>query len=269
MSLLTITRALLERHAIKPDRRLGQNFLVSQKVIEREVEEAELKKNDTVLEVGPGIGNLTAELLKRGGRVVAVEKSGALAGVLEERFSGEERLEIICGDFLTTELSPFNKVVANIPYDISSPFIFKLLSYEFELAVVIFQYEFARRLFADPGSGDYSRISAAFSFLASGKIVAKVGQKSFYPPPRVLSAIVKFRPREEPPPVSRESYMETLRLVFPYRRKTLKKALRLGAERTGRELDASPLPRELLRKRVMHLSPREIARVVKILYERE
>jgi len=265
VSFLSETRAILRKYNLRPDKKLGQNFLVSQKVIEQEVREAQLTSQDTVLEVGPGIGTLTQELLKKAGRVVAVEKSGAMVDILRERFGQEEKLELIHGDFTEVELPPFGKVVSNIPYSISSTFIFKILSHGFERAVVIFQYEFAKRLFAKPGTSDYSRISAAFSFLARGRIISRVPPSAFYPPPKVYSAIVEILPKGEPLPVNKESYLQLLNLIFPYRRKKLKKALKLGAEREGVEVNLESLLEKFLEKRVFQLSPEEIAEVVRIL----
>lgn len=268
MNLLSQTLTLLEEQGTRPVKKLGQNFLIDPRVIRREVEEVELGGEDVVLEVGPGVGNLTAELLERASRVVVVEKSPDMLEVLRRRFRGRENLEIVEGDFLELEPPHFNKVVANIPYGISSPFVFKLFDYDFELAVVIFQHEFARRLMAGPGTRDYSRISAAFSLLAEGKIISRVPPQAFYPQPEVDSAITRFHPKKHLG-VEKDNYLELLHLIFPYRRKILKKALKLGMERTGKELRVHGIPQELLHKRVMHLSPEEIARVVNIAYVRE
>ncbi len=263
MSFLSETREILRRYSLKPEKKMGQNFLVNERIIEMEAREAQLNSRDVVLEVGPGIGTLTQELLKKAGRVVAVEKSGAMVDILRDRFGDDEKLHLIHGDFTKVELPHFDKVISNIPYSISSSFIFKILSLDFEKAVVILQYEFARRLFAKPGTGDYSRISAAFSFLATGKIISKVSPSAFYPPPRVYSAVVEIYPKEKP--LNKDNYLRILNLIFPYRRKRLKKALKLGAEREGIEINLDNIPDASAEKRVFQLTPEEIAEFTEML----
>ncbi|NOZ83030.1 MAG: methyltransferase domain-containing protein, partial [Euryarchaeota archaeon] len=149
MSLLEETKQILRRYGIRLRRSAGQHFLINERVAELEVEVAELSPGERVLEVGAGIGNLTGYLLEAGCRVVAVEKDPLLARVLRERFPQEE-LEVVQGDVLRVRLPEVSKVVANPPFNISSPLVFMLLRMRLEKGVLLLQREFARRLVAEP-----------------------------------------------------------------------------------------------------------------------
>ena len=266
VSLLQETKLILRRYGIKPNRRLGQHFLVSERVLEREVEHAELTGEETVLEIGAGIGNLTKYLLSAGCKVIAVERDPLLARVIRERFP-ETRLQVICGDATKVELPHFDKVVANLPFAISSPITFRLLRHGFKKAVLIYQREFAQRLVAKPGTRQYSRVSVACSFYAEAKLLARITRGAFYPPPEVEAAMVELVPRKERPPADEDFFLRFLGALFPYRRKTLRRALVLAAERLfGREIEpASIAGEELLERRVFQLSPEELAQLSEAL----
>ncbi|MEM2619115.1 MAG: 16S rRNA (adenine(1518)-N(6)/adenine(1519)-N(6))-dimethyltransferase RsmA [Candidatus Hadarchaeales archaeon] len=260
---------LLQRRGIRPSKRAGQHFLVVEDVLRRMVEYAELSPQDTVLEIGAGIGNLTTLLAERAGKVLALEKDRRLLPVLRERLSGYDNVELMNVDFLKAELPPFNKVVSNLPFQISSKATFKLLGMKFELAVLTYQREFARRLVASPGSEDYGRLTVAVGMRAEVELMEEVSPACFFPPPKVSSAIVRLRPR--PPPLSPknwETFDGVLRALFQHRRQKVRNALFHSlsklwpgtSKREARSLLAR-IPSELLEKRVLDLKPEEIVRL--------
>jgi len=255
------TERLLKKHKITPRHRLGQNFLVSEEVIEEEVRNASISPSDTVLEVGAGVGNLTERLLDVAGRVIVVEKDGALVKVLKERFRGAGNLTILGGDVLKIELPDFDRTVSNIPYQISSPLTLKLLKKGFEKGIIIYQREFARRMVAGPGSRDYSRISVATYYYAEARILDEVPPECFYPEPEVHSAIVELTPRKSPPfLVNEEQFFKLVRGLFVHRRKTVKRAFLDSRDLIpGAEKVESALEGVAPEKRVFQLSPEEIA----------
>jgi len=251
------TRAALRRYGISPSRLMGQNFLIDEAVAEREVEAAQLRGGEVVLEVGPGLGALTEHILARGCRVVAVEKDPALARALEDRLASD-RLEVVNDDVLEIELPCFEVVVSNIPYSISTPLTFKLLEHGFSRAVLTYQEEFAARLVAQPGDPEYSRLSVAASYYAEVEVLGLVPAKAFYPKPKVRSAIVRLRPRAAPVDVDEKLFFNLVRGLFTVKRKTVKNALAVAEKVSGVEVELEALPREVLRKRVYELSLEEL-----------
>ena len=153
-------------------RKTGQNFLIDKKVAEREVEHACIEKNDVVLEIGPGKGTLTTLLAERAQKVVAIEIDNNLFSELREFLP--ENVELIHGDALKIDfetLPKFNKIVSNLPFQISSPITFKFLNSVFSLAILIYQKEFADRMIAKPGSKNYSRLSVAVHYKAQCELI--------------------------------------------------------------------------------------------------
>eukprot|EP00898_Chlorokybus_atmophyticus_P007783 jgi/Chlat1/8005/Chrsp7S00633 len=204
----------------------GQHILKNPLIVNAIVEKAGLKPTDTVLEIGPGTGNLTVKLLEAVKRVVAVELDPRMVTELTRRVQGSEignRLQIIQGDVLRTELPYFDVVVANIPYQISSPLTFKLLAHRpaFRCAVIMFQREFATRLVALPGDPLYCRLSANTQLLARVNHLLKVGKNNFRPPPKVDSSVVRIEPRTPPPPVNFREWDGLVRICFTRKNKTL------------------------------------------------
>lgn len=174
----------------RPRPKLGQHFLRDTRFAERAVEAAEVRESDVVLEVGPGKGVLTRLLAARAARVIAIELDEALADAL-----AVPNVDLVRGDAAQVPLPRFDACVSNLPYQISSPFLFRLLEREFRVAVLMVQKEFADRLVAKPGGGDYGRLSVNAQRRADVEIVARVPPGAFDPPPQVDSAIVRIRPR--------------------------------------------------------------------------
>ena len=203
----------------------GQHILKNPLLVNSIVEKAALLSTDVVLEVGPGTGNMTVKLLERCKRVVAVELDHRLANELRKRVQDSplaSKLQVIVGDVLKTELPYFDVCVANLPYQISSPFVFKLLAHRpaCRSAVLMFQREFAQRLVAQSGDKVYCRLSANVQLLARVQHLIKVSRNSFKPPPRVDSSVVRIEPKEVPP-VNLTEWDALLRIAFLRKNKTL------------------------------------------------
>ena len=180
-----------------------------------------------MLEVGPGSGNLTVKLVELARRVIAIELDPRMVIELQKRFQGteyEQKLKVIHGDVLKTQWPPVDVLVANLPYQISSSIVFKLLAHRPALrcAVIMFQEEFALRLVAKPGESLYCRLSVNTQLLARVKMLMKVGRNNFRPPPKVDSRVVKIIPRMPPPPIDFEEWDGLVRILFNRKNKTIK-----------------------------------------------
>lgn len=194
-------KEILEKHNARPSKRLGQNFLVNEKVLEKIIESAELKKDDVVLEVGPGIGTLTQELAKRVKKVIAVEKDKKMIETLKETLENCNNVEVITEDALKLIPKSYKleaisyKVVANIPYYLTSPLIRKFLEIKTppEMMVLMVQKEVAQRICSKPPN--MSLLAVSVQFYAEPKIISFVKKESFWPKPEVDSAIIKITPQ--------------------------------------------------------------------------
>lgn len=241
-------------------RRKGQNFLVDSGVLSRIADYAELNPADNILEIGAGTGNLTAVLSRRAGRVYAVEVDGGLAAGLRGRF---DNVEVISGDALKVEFPDCNKVVSNLPYQISSKITYRLLSRPLELAVLMYQREFAKKLIAVPGTADYGRLSMVTGHYVSAEVLEYVSKTAFRPNPQVGSAIVRLRPRPDRLDVNPESFMRLATGLFSHRRKKLGPALEaMGISREG----LADFDRSILDQRAEELNPEMAAWLCKKLY---
>lgn len=242
--------------------KLGQHFLVDCDATVRIANYADIKQEDSILEIGPGPGNLTQALASRAGRVYAVEIDPDLAGQLSGRFSN---VDVITADALKVELPLCNKIVSNLPYQISSKVTYRLLTRPFDVAVLMYQWEFARRLNAKVGSDEYGRLAMTVGFFCQAEILEKVSKMAFRPVPQVDSAVVRLRPRPDRPRASSVKAAALIRLaegLFNNRRKKVKKGLAaLGAGRRAlAELDGV-----LLDKRPEELTPDEAASLLAAL----
>ncbi|KAJ3688331.1 hypothetical protein LUZ61_017495 [Rhynchospora tenuis] len=204
----------------------GQHILKNPMLVESIVQKSGIKPTDVVLEIGPGTGNLTKKLLECAKSVVAVELDPRMVLELNRRFQGTpyaNRLKVIQGDVLKCDLPYFDICVANIPYKISSPLTFKLLSHRpvFRCAVIMYQREFALRLVANPGDSAYCRLSVNTQLLARVSHLLKVGKNNFRPPPKVDSSVVRIEPRRPLPPVSFKEWDGLMRICFNKKNKTL------------------------------------------------
>uniref|UniRef100_K3X2X6 rRNA adenine N(6)-methyltransferase n=1 Tax=Globisporangium ultimum (strain ATCC 200006 / CBS 805.95 / DAOM BR144) TaxID=431595 RepID=K3X2X6_GLOUD len=216
----------LGRTLATPNTSLGQHFLKNPMIVTQIVAKAAIRGTDVCLEVGPGTGNLTIKLLEQAKRVVAVEFDPRMVAEVQKRVQNTEHmnhLQIIHGDVMKVQLPFFDVCVANLPYQISSPFVFKLLSHRpmFRCAVIMFQEEFAKRLSAKPGDELYCRLSVNTQLLAKVDQLLKVGRNNFRPPPKVESRVVRIEPRNPPPPVNFTEWDGMIKIVFNRKNKTL------------------------------------------------
>ncbi len=225
---------------IRPKKRLGQHFVTDSRVLRRVVESACLEEEDIILEIGAGLGSLTAPLAQRTRKVYALELDPVLATALRDQFCGNDHVEIILADGLHFDFAPLArewkrkmKVVANLPYEISSPMIFRLFKERehFSLFILMLQMEVARRVVAEPGSKDYGPLSLWTRLYTKARIAFAVAPQAFHPQPKVDSAVVRFEILQKPSVqlVDENILRRVIRSAFGYRRKTLINALRLGA----------------------------------------
>merc|ERR1719449_377496 len=205
---------------------LGQHILKNPLIVQALVEKSALRSTDTVLEIGPGTGNMTVKMLDRVKKVIACELDPRMVAELQKRVQGthwQPKLSIMVGDVIKTELPFFDVCVANVPYQISSPLVFKLLLHRpfFRCAVLMFQREFAQRLVAQPGDKLYCRLSINTQLLARVDHLMKVGKNNFRPPPKVESSVVRIEPRNPPPPINFKEWDGLTRVCFVRKNKTL------------------------------------------------
>jgi 16S rRNA (adenine1518-N6/adenine1519-N6)-dimethyltransferase len=235
----TVVAQLLGRAGLAPRHRLGQNFLVDQNNLDKIVQAAELTPVDTVLEVGAGLGTLTAALAVRAGRVIAIEVDRSLFLILQRNVGHLPQVRLIRGDIMdyrVDELLPPEvasyKVVANLPYYITSSVLLKFLTTPrpWNRLVFMVQREVASRLVAKPGTKSYGSLTLNLQFSATASLAAQVPRTAFYPAPEVDSAIVILtpRPRPLPPGPVRDLFFRVVRAAFGMRRKTLANALEGG-----------------------------------------
>lgn len=238
----THIRLALRALDIHPTRRMGQNFLIDPQALAAIVAAAELTLNDTVIEVGPGLGVLTWELVQRAARVVAVELDRRLAGRLQEEFASNSRLRLVQGDILNLPPEqvlaapmPY-RVVANLPYAITSPVLRHFLATEYrpELLVLLVQWEVAERIAAAPG--DLSVLAHAVQIYAEPEIILRVPATSFWPAPAVDSAVLRLRVRPEPAAADPEGLLRLIKAGSLHARKQLGNALPNGLAAHGQRI---------------------------------
>ena len=206
----------------------GANLMIDSALIKRICDYADLKKTDRVLEIGAGTGNLTLALSERAGMVYAVEKDTRLFQVLERRFAGSDNVQLLCGDALKIELPGYDKVVSNMPYEISRKGVTRLLEVNYGLAVLIFQKEYAEKLAAKPGGENYRFISVLSQSCSDIEVLEDISPKAFHPSPPVYSAVVRMRQKNVP----EEGYIHFLHRLFDHRNK------RIGGLFKGKDMGA-------------------------------
>lgn len=231
------TQHILKAFGLHASKRLGQNFLIDARIVAGIVRAAEVCKGDRVLEIGPGIGTLTQGLLEAGAAVTAVEVDKKLPAVLAETLRGYEAFRLVSGDILKTDVSalmgaaPF-KVVANLPYYITTPILMTLLERRLPIThmVTMVQREVADRMTARPGSKAYGALSVACQYYTEPAVLLLVPPRSFLPAPEVESAVIACRVRETPAVAvaDEKRFFRTVRAAFGQRRKTIANALKGG-----------------------------------------
>ena len=242
------TMAVLKKYSFSFQKKYGQNFLIDTNILERIISESEITKDDCVLEIGPGIGTMTQYLAESAKRVVAVEIDRSLIPILEDTLSGYDNVTVINDDILKVDIKKlcdeYNdsrpiKVVANLPYYITTPIIMGLFESHVPLKsiTIMVQKEVADRMQQKPGSKDYGALSLAVQYYAKPEIVAEVSPNCFIPKPNVSSAVIRLTRYENPPiEVDDEHFMFSLiRASFNQRRKTLANGLANGGLGLDRE----------------------------------
>lgn len=227
----------MEMHDITMKKSLGQNFLVDGNILRKIVDSADLKENDVVLEVGPGIGSLSEEILLRGNKLTSIEIDDRFIDILHENFEDMNNFKLVHGDALDDEIwksanenpTP-NVFIGNLPYVITTPILEKIFKNEnkFDKIVVMVQKEVAERMTAKPGSKTYGSLSVFVSFFSNAKILFDVSEGSFIPRPKVKSSVVLLETieREGRP----DKFMDFVHTAFGMRRKTLLNSLSMGLD---------------------------------------
>ena len=273
MSKLTELQALLKQHNLWPKKRLGQNFLVDEKVFDQIIKASDLKPSDNVIEVGSGTGFLTERLIEKAGHVIAVEKDADMVRLLKKRFEKNENLEIIHADILKLRTKDYGlrtkkyKIVANIPYYITSPLLKHFLQSKNrpELMILLVQKEVAEKICGITGK---SLITIETQLFGHPEIVDIVPAKAFYPAPKVDSAILKIEVFKKPivPEKQMSEFLQLVKFGFSQKRKKLSNTL--GA---GLHIKPSKMKEILLQAdidpdlRAEHLGIEEWKRLAKVL----
>ena len=270
-SLSKITKDILNEHGIKLNKNLGQNYLIDKNKRDQIINFGNITKDDVVLEIGTGIGTLTIELAKKAKKIIAIEQDEKIFKILAKRLKDEkiDNVELINDDALKVEFPKFDKIVSNLPYQISSPITFKFLNYDFDLAILMYQKEFASRMTGEVGTKDYSRLSAMLYFKCNVEKLTDVSNESFIPKPQIDSTVVKLTPKENI--IDAEDfkvYSKFTKALFQHRNKKIRNAL-IDSRHIISNIDKKVLKKRLndidderieeyLKKRVVVLAPEEI-----------
>lgn len=229
------TKFILKKYHITANKKLGQNFLINDEVINGIVEASNIQKEDLVIEIGPGLGTLTSELLENAGKVIAIELDENMLPILNDRFKLYDNFELLNEDILKVDLNKLisenmgglskAKVVANLPYYITTPIIMKLLENKLniESITVMVQKEVADRITAKPGDKLSGSITYSVDYYAEAEKIVFVDKSSFIPAPEVDSEVIKLQIREEPKVhvENEELFFKVIKASFMQRRKTL------------------------------------------------
>ena len=235
------TRYIMKKYGISANKSLGQNFLINEEVVNNIVDSSEINKDDLVIEIGPGLGTLTESLLENAGKVIAIELDNRMIKILNERFFMYDNFEVINEDVLKVDLAGLikkekaennlvnAKIVANLPYYITTPIIMKLLEEELDIEsiTVMIQKEVADRLIATPGDKVSGAITYSVYYYAESESIMIVDNNSFIPEPEVQSEVIKLKIRRSPviDLKDKDMFFKLIKISFMQRRKTLLNAL--------------------------------------------
>lgn len=237
MSILKETKFIMNKYHITANKNLGQNFLIDDETVAGIVEASSVSEEDLIIEIGPGLGTLTKELLEKAGKVICIELDKRMIEILEDRFSMYDNFKVINEDVLKVNLKDLiqkekiknTKIVANLPYYITTPIIMKLLEdkLDIETITVMIQKEVADRLVTEPGTGDTGAITYAIHYYTNPKRILEVPNTSFIPSPKVNSTVVKLNILKTPSiEVKNEKQLfDIIKTAFMQKRKTLVNAL--------------------------------------------
>ena len=238
LATVSSTKTIVDKYGFRLTKSLGQNFLVDNNILESIIDSADLTGDDVVFEIGTGVGTLTRELSRHAKKVIAIEIDKKLIPILKETLSGCDNVTIINQDILKTDIEDLVdqygegrpiKIVANLPYYITTPIIMKFLeSYiKVDSFVLMVQKEVADRIAAKPSTKDYGSLTVAIQYYADSSIMSTVPRSAFFPPPNVDSAVIKLSSRAERPVdvVDEKLFFKVIRGSFSKRRKTILNSL--------------------------------------------
>lgn len=234
MNLEQETRYILNKYNAHANKGYGQNFLIDQNVVDEIIEKAEVNKDDLIIEIGPGLGNLTSPLLENAGKVICIELDPKMVSILTDRFSLYKNFELINEDVLKVDINKLindnseyktAKVVANLPYYITTPIIMKLLEDKLNLdsITVMVQKEVAERLADHPGGKEVGAITYSINYFTNPEIIIDVPRDCFVPSPNVDSAVIKLNVLKEPKikVIDESVFFKVVKAAFMQKRKTL------------------------------------------------
>ncbi|MGN0177117.1 MAG: 16S rRNA (adenine(1518)-N(6)/adenine(1519)-N(6))-dimethyltransferase RsmA [Methanobrevibacter sp.] len=271
LSLSKITKNILNQNGIKLNKNLGQNYLIDKNKRDQIINFGNIHKEDVILEIGTGIGTLTIELAKKAKKVIAIEQDENICRILAKRLKDEkiDNVDLLNEDALDVEFPKFNKIISNLPYQISSPITFKFLDYDFDLAILMYQKEFADRMNGEVGTKNYSRLSAMLYFKCDVKKLTDVSSESFIPKPKIDSSVVKLTPKKNKISIEDfEIYSKFTKALFQHRNKKIRNAL-IDSRHIITNLDKKEMKKhmnniedeklnEYLTQRVVTLKPEDI-----------
>ncbi len=276
------TKAVIEKYNLSIQKKFGQNFLIDDSVLSRTVEAAGVTKEDTVLEIGPGIGTMTQYIAESAGKVIAVEIDRMLIPILADTLSDYDNVKVINEDILKVDIENIVqeenggkpiKVVANLPYYITTPILMRLLESELpiESITVMVQKEVADRMAEKPGSKDYGALSLAIQYYTEPSMVQIVPPSCFIPQPGVDSAVIHLKSHKNPPVETKDSkfLFSVIRAAFSQRRKTLANGVTNGNLGISREQVVSALEKLSINPSIRgeKLSLQEFADISNLLYD--
>lgn len=281
MSVLEETKLLMKKYAINANKSLGQNFLIDDEIVESIIQSANITKQDMVIEIGPGLGTLTNRLLEKAGKVIAIELDDRMITILQDRFSSYQYLKLLHEDVLKVDLNRLIndeigrldnvKIVANLPYYITTPIIMKLLENKLPVKsiTIMIQKEVADRIVAVPGEKNAGAITYSVYYYAEPQEICFVSKQCFIPSPEVNSEVIKLMVRSNPvvEVENEELFFKIVKASFMQRRKTLLNGLLNGniiqSKEEGRKLlQRCELPENI---RGENLSIEQFAKIAKEL----
>ncbi|MFX1564676.1 MAG: 16S rRNA (adenine(1518)-N(6)/adenine(1519)-N(6))-dimethyltransferase RsmA [Promethearchaeota archaeon] len=266
-TLLTRTKHWLKQHNIRLSKKLGQHFLVEETILNHIIDYSNLNKDEQILEIGTGNGMLTRELANHVQLVNTIEKDAKLYQILTEEFKTDPRIRLILGDATKIDWPRSDKLIANLPYAISSPILFKLFDSNIPIAVLMLQKEFGDRLTAQSGVKQYGRLTVMAAYYSTVEPLEIVPPDSFYPPPEISSVLVRITRNTEPAFDVKDLslFQQVVAALFNQRRKKIRTPLKsfLGTSRFQKIEKKIPS----LEQRVEELIPEQIAEIANILYE--
>ena len=254
---------------IPPLKRFGQHFLVDKKTCQIMVESARLEADETIIEIGPGLGFITTTLTSQPCSIIAVEKDRTLANYLKNRFAKNSNITIVQGDALEFHFQDQAKIISSPPYNISSRLILAILNSKFKLAILLLQDEFVSRLIAPVGSRDYGRLTVTLQSRAKVERIIGVPRSAFYPSPKVDSAIVRIQPKTPNLLIKdQQVFNELVRSLFTQRRRKLRGVLKKHLKETyPTEMNEILIRTSFLEKRIFQIAPLELIDLSNIISE--